>query len=712
MSFWRVREAGSGARKMTLQNNTVRKLMTAATALVLTSIAAWPGELVAATAKVGSSTAVAPGTDASVRAESASGQHWLVIGADFGQTHFSALKHLTPQNVSQLGLAWSLDVDSAMGLAVEPIEVDGTIFLSTSGDRVLAIDADSGRVRWTFDPHVPLSNMNHSYYARTNKGVAVWDGRVYVGTGDCRVIALNAATGQQDWAATICPDPSLSGIGAAPRVGGGRVYMGYGGDTGARGSVVALDAKSGQMLWRAWNMPGDPSKGFETPMVARAAATWRGKDWWQEGGAGVWEPITYDPQTNLVIYGTQGENPGGEGGDRLFTNCIVAVHADTGELAWYVPTWKYMPSGYFGPENFHVLVTDLTLAGRRRHVAMTVPRFGGLFVLDAATGEILSEKSLAERPSDQLSPPTPTGEPRIRTNHNWWPMSFNPLSGLLYVPVYDDVAKRQPGNEVTAVGRLVAWDPVQQSARWSVMHPLILNGGVLSTAGGLVFQGEGTGVFTAYAADTGRVLWSIKTGSAIQSNPVTYMLHGEQYVLLPVGFGSASRLFNANSILATPESKRGPSRLYAFKLGGKAPFPYPNVVVPPVPKPPAQAADAAEIRHGEEMAIKYNCWNCHGGPRLDGSGAWALNGAVPDLRYMPEDVHSQFLAIVLGGSHRENGMPGFGVGQSNPPVAAPSTPMTLEEANAIHAYIIDLEWQAYRGESSSQRVPSPVNRAR
>lgn len=641
--------------------------------------------------------------DQSMVADSPSGADWPLVGANVGQTHFSPLKGIDQANVSKLGLAWFLDIDSAMGLAVEPIEVDGTIYLSGSLDQVYAIDARTGELRWHFDPRLALTNLNTSYYARTSKGVAVWDGKVYMGLADCRLIALDAKTGQQLWETLICSDrdKEYTGINGAPRIGGGRVYIGYGGDSGARGSVVALDASTGKVIWRAWTVPGSPDGGFENEAIRTAAKTWRGKDAWQEGGGGVWEPITYDPQTNLLIYGTQGETPTAERGDRLYQNCIVAVHADTGEFAWYVPTYKYMPPGYQGPENFHILITDLDIGGQRRHVAMTVPRFGGFFVLDAKTGQLISEKSLAERGSDQLSPPTAGGEPRSRTNHNWWPMSFSPQTGLVYVPAYDDVENRHPGNEVSARGRLIAWDPIKQSARWSVSQRYLASSGVLSTGGNLVFQGQGTGEFSAYAADDGQKRWSLNTGSAIESVPITYTAGGEQYVLLPVGFGSASRLFNANSAMASPSAMRGPSRLYAFKIGAKKAFPYPTVTVPRVPKPPVQTASAEVIGRGEDTVWKFACWSCHGGPSLDGSHAWILAGAVPDLRYMPADVHEEFLGIVLAGSHRQNGMPGFADGHPNP--GYPNTPsMTVEEANEIHAYIIDLEWQAYNAE---QRKP-------
>jgi hypothetical protein len=227
-----------------------------------------------------------------------------------------------------------------------------------------------------------------------------------------------------------------------------------------------------------------------------------------------------------------------------------------------------------------------------------------------------------------------------------------------------------------------------------------VNGGVLSTAGNLVFQGQGTGEFAAYAADGGKKLWSVKTKSAIESIPVTFSVNGKQYVVTPVGWGSGSRLFAPARTMATPESKRGPVRLYAFTLGGSVPFPYPNIQIPAVPRPPEQKASVDTIREGEKLYVTFYCEGCHS-PGIDGSGAWVLDGAVPDLRYAPTDVHKDWYQIVLGGSHWEKGMPGL----SDPPkFAFPKAHMTVAQADAVHAYVIDQAWKAYKGEQ--QAAPS------
>ncbi|HZR33658.1 MAG TPA: PQQ-binding-like beta-propeller repeat protein [Terriglobales bacterium] len=651
--------------------------------------------------------------EARVISDTTEGNNWLINGRTFDEQHFSPLKEITDKNIGKLGLAWVLDIDSGMGVVAEPIVVDGVIYMSEPLSRVDAVDAATGKLLWRFDPKIRLNlAINGSYSARVNAGVAVWDGKVFVGTGDCRLIAIDAASAKQLWEATVC-DPTQTGITGAPHIAKGKVLMGYNGsDDGVRGSLAAYDAETGKEAWRFWTVPGDPAKGFENKALEMAAKTWSGDEWWKIGGGDVWNAITYDAETNLVIFGTAGAGVDyGElsrikvSGDKLFAGCIIAVNADTGEYAWHFQT----SAPGMQTENNHIMLADLVINGEKRHVAMTVPKNGFFYVLDAKTGKLISAKPLVNTTwakSVDLKTGRPVEIPRSAgggkqwTVHNWWPMSYNSLTGLVYVPTTDRGATAktvESGESMKGlVGRLMAWDPVRQSARWSAEEQIATNGGVISTAGNLVFQGQGTGEFAAYAADSGRKVWSVKTGSAIESIPVTFTVKGEQYVVVPVGWGSGSRLFAPASTMATPQSKRGPVRLLAFKLGATMPFPTPADIVPPVPKPPPQTASKEVIRKGEMLYGKFVCDGCHS-PGTDGSGAWTLNGAVPDLRYAPADVHRDWYPIVLGGSHWDQGMPGF----ANPPkFAFPSAKMTVEDADAIHAYVIDQSWKAYRGEQA------------
>ncbi len=628
---------------------------------------------------------------------SKTGTDWLVNGENFGSWHFSPLTQVNSKDIGHLGLAWSLDLDSPSGLSTEPIEVDGTLYVSGTPDRVFAIDAATGRILWRYIPKIEFSHsLTSSYTSRVNRGVAVWEGRVFIGSGDCRMTALDASTGKVLWQTLVC-DPVQTGITGSPAVGGGRVFIGYhGSDTGTRGSVVALDARTGKIDWRFWNVPGSPFEGYSNKALAMAAKTWSGEDWWRAGGGVVWDSIVYDPSTGLLIYGTAGPGIGRNppvqtSGDRLFTDSIVALKADTGQYAWHYQTSKLAPPGTESPENFHVVIANLTVSGVKRHVAMTVPRWGGFVVLDAKKGSLISSKLMSSAPEEGGA-----GAGSL-LGRDWYPMSYSPRTGLVYIPLYRRPAERALGVDMVTgtPGQLVAWNPLKQVPVWSIGQQLAINGGVLSTAGNLVFQGEGTGVFSAYSADNGQKLWSFATGSAIDGTPTSYALSGKQFILVPVGLGSGTRYFGANSRMATPQSKRGPPRLLAFALGAKTPFPFPSDVVPPVPQPPVQTASAEQISQGKRLVMKFDCWICHGGPTLDGQGAWVTHGSVPDLRYMPKSIHRAFYAIVLGGVDRENGMPGFADGELNWPAV---DQMTVDEAKAIYAYIVDLQWKAYRAD--------------
>ena len=688
--------------------------------LGLTALCLALGMIIAVHSFADDQTRIGDVNEARAISEAAEGDNWLLNGRTFDEQHFSPLRQITDKNVIGLGLAWFLDIDSGMGIVAEPIVVDGVIYVSAPLSVVYAVDAASGKLLWKFDPRIRLNlAINGSYSARTNGGVAVWNGKVYVGTGDCRLIAIDATSGKQLWEAAVC-DATQTGITGAPHVAKGKIVIGYNGsDDGVRGSLVAYDAGTGKEAWRFWTVPGDPAKGFETKALEMAAKTWSGKDSWKIGGGDVWTAITYDPVTGLVIFGTAGAGVDyGElssikvAGDKLFAGCIIAVNAETGEYAWHFQT----SAPGLQTENNHILIADLVINGEKHHVAMTAPKNGFFYVLDAKTGKLISAKPLVQlawansidfKTGRAAEVPASAGGGKQWTVHNWWPMSYSVLTGLVYVPATDRKSASntavQSGEWMRGTeGRLIGWDPVRESARWSVPEPIATNGGVLSTAGNLVFQGQGSGEFAAYAADSGKKVWSIQTGSAIESIPVTFRIKGEQYILCPVGWGSGSRLFAPAWTMATPQSKRGPVRLLAFKLGATVPFPVPPDVVPPVPRPPQQTGNQEIIHRGSVLYGKFVCDGCHS-PDTDGSGAWMLNGAVPDLRYAPPEVHRDWYGIVLAGTHWDKGMPGF----ADPPkFAFPNLKMTVEDADAIHAYVIDQAWKAYNKEQAAPKANS------
>ena len=680
-----------------------------------------------------------------VLAQAAAGIDWLVPGENFNQTHFSPLHDVTSQNVGTLGLAWSLDLHNAMGMAAEPIEVDGVVYVSEPLSIVDAVNAATGKLIWRYDPHVERGvSTQNSYAVRVNRGVAVWQGKVYVATGDCRLFAIDAASGAKLWDSQIC-NPEWTGSTGAPHVARGKVFIGYNGsDDESRGSLVAFDAQTGKEAYRFWTVPGDPAEGPESPALEKVLNTWQGKDYWKVGGGDVWDAITFDSKTNYILFGTAGAHAG-EGdlpdktpaGDKLYAGSIVAIDADTGKYEWH-----YQTSGkYLQTENFHIVLVDLTIHGEDRHVAMTAPKNGFFYMLDAKTGKLIRggplvhtrwatsldlgtgrpvEAPPAKVTSDSqiddslavgdvvIHPPATDGQRSLQwTVHNWWPMSYSPETGLVYIPLTDmrpDAhATEHRGLRGDFFGRLEAWDPIANQARWSVIEPIPTNGAVLSTAGNLLFQGQGTGELAAYAADNGKKLWSIMTGSAIDSVPISYRVDGEQYIVIPVGWGSASRIFGPGSAMATPQSERGPARLLAFKLNGKLPFPTPADVVPEVPAPPEQHVNQAVIAVGRRLYNNHLCAGCHS-PGLDGSGAWVdsangNDGAIPDLRYMPADVHRQWDAIVLGGTHAKEGMLGFGIKElQHPPVSK----LSVEQSHAIHAYVIDETWRAFKAQHEKE----------
>jgi quinohemoprotein ethanol dehydrogenase len=707
--------------------------------------------LLAGTAMVAQSAAApAPSqgnvTQARVLSAQDRANNWLVYGGNFESQHFSPLNAINDKTIGKLGLAWSANVDSPMGLALEPIVVDGVIYIGLPLDVVEAFDGVTGKMLWRFDPQIRINGpWRNSYEGRKNRGVAVWNGKVYVGTGDCRIVAINAATGTKVWDTVVC-DAAQTGITEAPRVGNGLIYTGWAGmEYDVRGGVVALDAETGKKAWTFWTAPGDPNKPYESKTMAAIAKTWKGESW-QLAGANAWTALTYDPVTNLLFISTStaGEAAGDfsnikPDGNLLFANSIVAVNATTGAYVWHYQT-AYPPDG---AEDFHVLVADMAIGGKPRRVIMTKPRNGVFYTLDARTGqEALSPRGIGGTPYPSLKQVSlqelettgykdagvPKKLPQTGMGGGWFPLSYNAQTGLVYISAYE--VKRAPGGGRAGAngagleadglaaelkrqnlggsaaggngqyqpyaalphGKLVAFDPIKQRPRWIATLPLELNGSPVSTAGNLVFQGDASGYFTAYAADTGRVLWSVKTGSAIQATPVTYAVKGEQYVLMAAGVGGGYRLFGSPASMSTLESKRGPARLFAFKLGGKAAMPAIEPYIPPVPQPPQQAGTARQIADGAKVYNKFFCQKCHS-PEADGSGAWALGGEVPDLRYMPRSIHQQFKDIVLGGTHRQQGMPKFSV-----PIGQPllKTVMTPEEADALYAYIVDLQWRAYR----------------
>lgn len=664
-------------------------------------------------------------TEKRVLEESGKGINWFLKGGNFNGQHYSPLSEINTQNVSELGLEWVSDIPAPDGISATPIVVDGVIYFSAAYSVAFAVDAKTGKILWRFDPDVRASFADKpqtSWLARVNRGVAVWDGKVYVTTADCRLIAVDAANGKELWSQKTCDPAQGYGISDSAYVGGGRVYVGNAGSEShqkTRGYVTAYDASSGRQLWRFFTVPSDKPEENTSEAMKMAAATWSGTALEQYGGGGnSWNEMTYDAETGLLFFGTSGAIPyihsqrAPDGGDNLFLSSVVAVNAKTGEYAWHYQTvtedsWDYNAT-------MNIVLADLNIGGKHRETLLIAPKNGFFYVLDKRTGELLSAEKYAKvnwathinlETGRPVYDPAgeywklPEGEsstvwPNMWGAHSWNPMAWHPGEKLAYIPVIDipSITTQESGGEASdtlemftevdgkpfSPGKLLAWDPVSQKARWSVNREFPFNGGVMATGGGLVFQGDALGNFEAFDAANGKLLWRVMTGTAINAAPVSYELGGEQFVLVPVGAGGGVQ-FNYPELHAG-DRPQGPTRLMAFTLGSDREVPVVKIAPRTLPAQPDLTATAEQIDEGHWLYVG-NCGGCHG--KL---GAARFGGTVPDLRYATQEVHDTWAAIVIGGSRRANGMPPF--------------PLSVEEAEAIRVYVLSLS-VALRNEGNS-----------
>ena len=654
---------------------------------------------------------------------------WPVHGHTHKEQRFSPLDQVTRGNVHALQPEWYLDIPSIDdGLTATPIIRDGIIYMSSSFANIYAVDAANGDLLWHYDPEVSVhSGFSNSWAARVNRGVAVADGLVFIGTPDCRLVAVSADSGELRWQNLTCDPSAEYAITGAPRVADGKVFIGNGiSDYGARGYVSAYNAATGKFIWRFWTVPGNPEDGHENEIMEMAAETWA-DGWAPYGGGSPWDAIVFDPELNQLYVGTDSaipydpsvRSPGG--GDHLFTNSIIALDADTGAYQWHYQTvpndaWDYNAAN-------HIILADLQISGESRQVLMQAPKNGFFYVIDRQTGALLSARpyigiTWASHVDLKTGRPVEHPEARYYNNqskratvipsliggHNWHPMSYNPYTGLVYIPAHefkttfsinpdaalggvlfdvygDDLDEKKTGlkpETKNTIGRLIAWDPVRAKAKWAVNHELPMNGGVMSSAGGLVFQGTATGWFNAYEANTGKRLWSYDVQASVQAPPVSYRIDGKQYVLAAVGGGGIARFMVP--IYGTGEKALGPSRLIAFTLDGRETLPALVLHQPAVPRPPELTASAEDITRGAETYEVAACGVCHGST---GVGS-RPHTSVPDLRYMTPETHKDFRNIVLRGYRRPTGMiPYDGI---------------LEDADidTIHAYLISRQWELYQ----------------
>ena len=654
-------------------------------------------------------------------------QNWLAHGRTYDEQRYSPLAKINDANVGDLGLAWSYATGTMRGLQASPIIVDGTMYTTGVWSVVYALDAKSGKEIWKYDPEVPRAWGRYACCDAVNRGVAVWKGSVYVATLDGRLISLDARSGKKLWEINTIDRTKPYTITGAPRVVKGKVLIGNGGgEYGVRGYFSAYDAQTGKLAWRFYTVPGNPKDGFEHPELEQAAKTWHG-EWWVGGGGGtVWDSMAYDPELDTLYVGTGNGSPWARdirspgGGDNLFLSSILALDPDTGRLKWHYQVtpgdnWDYTATQ-------HIILADLELGGKKRKVLMQAPKNGFFYVLDRVSGELLSADKYipvtwathvdlktgrpVETPEATYSKETRLIIPAPWGGHNWQPMAFNPKTGLVYIPAMQPMGiyplseefkqtgkftRRDmfwnPGIDwnvyVDAIGDLMqqlggalpvdhgylkAWDPVQKKTVWEIEHPAFWNGGLLTTAGNLLFQGTGDGRFVAYAADSGKILWAVPTMIGIIAPPVTYEVGGEQYVAVMAGYGGGGGVTGGDPRTMASSKHVNEGRVLAFKLGGKASMPRVAEKNTSIPEQPKISATDAQVENGK---YKYTatCMVCHGALVVSG-------GVVPDLRMLHAEKHAIFKEIVYDGVIHGAGMPRMG------------DLLTEQDVRDIQAYVI------------------------
>jgi len=643
---------------------------------------------------------------------------WMSYGRGWDEQRHSPLTRITDQNVDQLGLAWFDDLDTLRGVQATPLVIDGVLYNASIFNVITAYNAATGRKLWTYDPQVDREWARLACCGPSTRGISAWKGKLYIGALDGRLIAIDAKTGEEVWTTKTFENDQPYSITGPTRVFDGKVVIGNGGaDYGVRGFVSAFDAETGTKLWKFYLTPGNPADGPDgeasDSVMAMAAETWTGEWWKLGGGATAWDSMVYDPDLNLVYIGTGNGSPHVQhfrspgGGDNLFICSIVAVDATTGEYRWHYQMapgeeWDFTCTQ-------PIMLADLEIEGKQRQVLMQAPKNGFFYVIDRVTGKVISAKSYVpnlwashvdletgrpvEYPEARLTLVPRLITPTALAAHTWHPMAYNPATGLVYLSAQEQWAayarakdedykivhwRTNSGMDYTSYpelrkelrniadqlekGYLLAWDPKTQTEAFRVNHPYPGSGGVLSTAGNLIFQGSVEKDFAAYRADNGKLLWKMPVQNVAIAGPITYTVDGEQYVAVNVGWGGSP----VAALARIPGGFRySTGRLLVFKLGGKAQLP-PMPEASTIPRPPRLTANEDVIREGATL-FADTCSSCH---------ARDARGGLKDLRWMTPETHGDFLDIVLRGTRSERGMAAFG------------DILTKEQAEAIHHYLI------------------------
>ena len=632
---------------------------------------------------------------------SADPANWAAFGRTAGEQHYSPLSQINAGNISGLGLLWSMDLPLQNSVSA-PLAVDGVLYVATGYSVIRAIDAVTGKLKWQYDPEAAQRAGRKLRQGWGIRGIAYGQGRIFTGTHDGRLIALDATSGTPVWSVQTLPLDNASFISGPPRYFDGKVVIGFGGGdvSAVRGYVTTYDAATGKQLWRFHTVPGNPADGFENAAMEMAAKTWAG-DWWKYGGGGtVWNAMTFDPTTRSIILGVGNGSPwnhrvrsAGQG-DNLFLASVVALDADTGAYKWHYQvnpgeSWDYNAS-------MDMALADLRIDGRPRKVLMTAPKNGFFYVIDRTNGKLISAEPIVKvswakgidratgRPIEDPDARYPDGKtftmwPGPIGAHTWLPMAFNPKAGLMFIPAiematsYNDVGitrenwVRAPGNGIdgatvpnflvkdagptNGTSSLLAWDPVHQRKAWSVPTPGPWNGGIMTTGGNLVFQGRIDGTLNAYAADSGKLLWRFAAQAPVTAPPISYSVKGRQYVTVLTGIGTSGAAFGPLLPVGVDYYTQA-RRVLTFAIGGKRRLPQAQPYTLRRFEDP-QYAPNAKLSEKGSLVFARHCAVCHG-------VGVAAAGHAPDLRASAAVLEpAAFATVVRDGALVPNGMPQF-----------------------------------------------------
>ena len=677
------------------------------------------------------------------RLAAADPDQWFTPGRDADGTYYSPLKDIDAANVGKLGFAWDYRLGTHRGQESTPLVIDGVMYATSNFGRVYALDAATGKEIWTYDPHIDGRWARYACCDAVNRGLAAFDGKLYLGGLDGWLHAIDARTGRLVWKVDTLvgrDERKPYTITGAPQLAGDLVVIGNGGAdfAGTRGYVSAYDRESGALRWRFYTVPRDPAQGpQDQPHLVAALKTWDARHPWAAGSGGtVWDGMAYDPALNLVYIGTANAAPydmklgGRRGGDELYAASIIAIHAGDGSMAWYYQT---TPGDRWDFDSTQKLVlADVDLDGQRRHVIMQADKNGFYYVLDRSSGALLSASPFAYVSWARGIDPK-TGRPIVDSDaeyvrgpalvypseagaHSWQPMAYDPERAMTYMSVqeagnvlietsgrraglvegqfttpafppevYDPAAMRSLYGVLPPLadlerpiktnpasrGFLRAYSIKEHRVKWEAQTATAWDGGVLATAGGLVFQGDANGNLNVYGSDTGERLALIPLGTSMMAAPMTYRVNGVQYVAIIAGYGGGAVITGYPLDPASAAYRYGnEGRIIALRVGGPPP-PLPHLRTdPPFPDLPPRPTDQKQIAAGEVLYNRY-CSRCHVMGR----------GNLPDLRRIEPGTHALFSTIVLGGAFAAKGMGRFD------DVLSPA------DVDAIHAYVIDGGWR-------------------